>query len=357
MTRLRLKYVDHFTDRNGHLRYYFRRPGGVRTPLPGSPGSGEFMAAYQGALNEAPTKKPKERGAHGTFDRLLQLYFESPEFLRLKAPTQRAYRLAMERLLKLENIGHRKVNEMRREHVKRILAKRVDRPCAANDALKKLRILIRFAMDLDPPWRRDDPTIKIKKQAEGEHHTWTDEEISAFEARWRVGSQQRTAFALHLYTGQRTSDVVRMSWRDVDEAGAIQVVQQKTGAKLWIPLHPDLRAILSAWPKSHIAILTTAFGKPFSVKGLGNRMADAIDAAGLPERCVTHGLRKAAGRCLAEAGCSEKEIAAVTGHASLEEVARYTKAANQKKLAIAAIGKMRGSNPGPEGWEKSKNDE
>jgi len=41
-----------------------------------------------------------------------------------------------------------------------------------------------------------------------------------------------------------------------------------------------------------------------------------------------HGLRKAAARRLAEAGCTEHEIAAITGHASLREIARYTKAAD-----------------------------
>ncbi|CAM5766281.1 hypothetical protein LMIY3S_01768 [Labrys miyagiensis] len=66
-------------------------------------------------------------------------------------------------------------------------------------------------------------------------------------------------------------------------------------------------------------------------------MASAIGAAGLPERCVAHGIRKAAARRLAEVGCSSKQIAAITGHASLEEIERYTKAAEQKKLAKAAI--------------------
>lgn len=66
-------------------------------------------------------------------------------------------------------------------------------------------------------------------------------------------------------------------------------------------------------------------------------MADAIKAAGLPDRCVPHGLRKAAARRLAEAGCSEKQIAAVTGHTTLKEVARYTRAANQERLAADAV--------------------
>lgn len=69
-------------------------------------------------------------------------------------------------------------------------------------------------------------------------------------------------------------------------------------------------------------------------------MATRIGKAGLPERCVTHGLRRAAARRLAEAGCSANEIAAITGHASLEEVARYTKAAEQRKLARSAMDRL-----------------
>ena len=81
---------------------------------------------------------------------------------------------------------------------------------------------------------------------------------------------------------------------------------------------------------------------------------------------LTHGLRKAAGRRLAEAGCSANEIASITGHVTLEEVARYTKAAEQKKLARAAIGRLAGGEasgvgfpnlPGRYGKEDEKSNE
>jgi hypothetical protein len=77
--------------------------------------------------------------------------------------------------------------------------------------------------------------------------------------------------------------------------------------------HPELALILERWRKSDVVILTTAFGKAFSEKGFSNFMADKNGLAGLPERCVTHGLRKAAARRRAEAGCSANEIAAITG--------------------------------------------
>jgi len=73
------------------------------------------------------------------------------------------------------------------------------------------------------------------------------------------------------------------------------------------------------------------------VKGFGNMMSDAIREAGLPQRCKPHGLRKAAARRLAEAGCSATEIIAIIGYKTLAEVERYTRAAEQEQLARRAI--------------------
>ncbi len=300
------------------------------------------MAAYERAvIGETTETAPKLRGAPGTFDRLAQDYFSSPEFLRLGPTTQRAYRPVIERLIRDEGIGHRLVSEMTREHVKRMMAKRSATPGAANDMLKKLRILTHFAIDAG--WRRDDPCTRLKMFAAGEFHTWTEEELDQYEREWPIGTTERLAFALLLHTGQRRSDVVSMSWGDVND-GTISVTPLKTrrstGVKLWIPIHPALAEVLDTCEPHGGRILQTSFGSPFTSNGFGNFMADKIARAGLPDRCVTHGLRKAAARRLAEAGCTANEIAAITGHATLAEVSRYTKAAEQKKLARAAMARL-----------------
>ena len=346
MTTVKLRYVDRFKDRHGRWRFYFRKGKGKRVPLPGKPGIASFMVAYQKALEDTPIQKEeRSRGHPGTFDRLVQDYFASADFLRLAATTRQAYRRVIERFIGKENIGHRLVSQMTRQHVQNMVAKRAPTPGAANDLLKKIKILVHFA--IDNGWRKDDPTLRIKKFAEGEFHTWTDDEIATYERHWAIGTRERTAFALLLYTGQRASDVKAMSWQDVENA-AIRVVQGKTGAKLSLPLHAELARILEAWPKTNLVMLTTSFRKPFTSKGFSNYMAARIAAAGLPDRCVTHGLRKAAARRLAEAGCSANEIAAVTGHATLEEVARYTKAAEQKRLAQSAIRRL-----GKQDWNEN----
>jgi hypothetical protein len=141
----------------------------------------------------------------------------------------------IERLIIEEKIGHRRVAEMSREHVRRILAKRSETPGAANSVLQKLKVPIHFAIDVFA-----SPTL----------------------------------------------------------------------------------------------------GKP-ALAGLAERrLHGGQDRQGrLPKRCVRHELklRKAAARRVAEAGCTANEIAAITGHATLQEVLRYTKAAEQKKLAQSVM--------------------
>ena len=76
-----------------------------------------------------------------------------------------------------------------------------------------------------------------------------------------------------------------------------------------------------------------ALGKISQLPGFGNWFRDRCNEAGLPKHCAAHGLRKAACRRLAEAGCSASVIASISGHATLAEVARYTKAADQERMA------------------------
>lgn len=332
VTGFRLANVERFRDRHGKVRFYFRKGHGPRRPLPGLPGSAEFMAAYAEASSSPDVPIGEKRHAPGTFSALVVAYFRSTKFKRMRPSTQEVARRILERFAK--DHGHRLVKDMKREHVDVILGNMSETPAAANNLLKRLRVVIRFG--IANKWRETDPTIGVDKYPEGEHHTWTEEEIDTFEAHWALGTRERTAFALALYTALRRDDVRKMTWTDVS-AGRIRVVQAKTGGKLFIPIHSALAKALENWPRSHVTIIVSGRGAQYTVESFGNLMADAIDAAGLPKRCVLHGLRKAAARRLAEAGCTEKQIAAITGHKTLSEVARYTRAASQEVLADAAI--------------------
>ena len=133
------------------------------------------------------------------------------------------------------------------------------------------------------------------------------------------------------------------------------IAQQKTRTKLTIPIHEALSRLLANANRNHANILPTAYKQPFSVKGFGNMMSNAIREAGLPGRCKPHGLRKAAARRLAEAGCSASEIMAITGHKTLAEVERYTRAAEQARLARQAMNRQLKTESGKPSFDKVAN--
>jgi integrase len=327
------KYVDP-ERRDKTLYLYFRRDKkSKRIPLPPI-SSPEFDRAYAAALAGQQLPAPPNRYpiADRTIAALIASYKRVGDYPGLRATTKVGYN---SRLAAIQNDhGHRSVAGLTNERVRKMLAPYANRPGAAHSLLKMLRILIKHAIAIN--WLNADPSVGIKRAKLKEIRSWTDEEIAAFEARWPTGSRERLAFGLHLYTGQRRSDVHRMTWRDIS-SGRIAVVQQKTGKKLQIRIHPELQRALDAAPRGHLTILNTAYGKPFSVDGFSGFMRDAIRAAELPEDCQPHGLRKAAGRRLAEAGCSAKQIMAVLGHKTLAEAERYVRDADEIRLGDQAI--------------------
>lgn len=342
MVTIKLKYVDHFFDRHGKERAYFRAPGGNRTPLPLPVGSPEFMDAYNDALASHPKRERKMTSVAlhkpRSLAALITEYRKSARYQSIKASTKGAYNGPLQWLA--DRYGEQSITDLTRGDVIRIQGRKAsDGNAASNTVLKVLRILVAHAIDLG--WRQTDPTLRIKKMPEGEHSAWTDDEHAQFEARWPVGTPERLGYALALYTGQRRGDVAGMTWADVDPIRrAVRVVQEKTGTKLAIPLHRDLWATLEAYPRDKVALMATSRGGRYTTESFGNLMADAIRAAKLPRHCKLHGLRKSAGVRLAEVGCSTKEIMAVLGHRTMSQAAHYTKQAEQVKLARSAMDRL-----------------
>ncbi|MET4701933.1 integrase [Constrictibacter sp. MBR-5] len=344
MTPRRLpKYVSEFADRHGKIRVRFRRKGQEAYYFTAAPWTPAFMAEYERCLSReaAPAVQPgADRSKAGTMSALIASYYRTAEFTGLERSTQAAYRNAIERFR--ERHGEKRVAMLERRHVKAIVGGMHATPAAANNLLKRLRTLMRLAVDLG--LRPDDPTHGVRgfRTAGDGFHTWTEAEITKFEERHPVGSKARLALALMLCTGQRRSDVVRMGWQHV-EGDKIRVRQVKTDAHLILPMHADLLAVLAEAPRGNMTFMVTAYGKPFTPAGFGNWFREQCDAAELPH-CSAHGLRKAASRRLAEAGCSHEQIKAVTGHRTDAEVTRYVRAADQSRLAEQAFERMRGAD-------------
>jgi integrase len=361
MTRIRLQFVNAFRDRHGKVRRYWRRPGCKAVPLPGLPGSAEFMAAYQAALTgmTAPQKQiGAARTVAGTVHALVADYLDcssgsTSPFKALAAETRRTRRNILENLREVHGdkrvfraeANGRRVMLLTREHMQRIVNEKAGTPFAQRNFLNTLRALFRWAMDEGKV--PDDPTLGVKRvkiKTTG-YKTWSEDDIEKFEQKHAIGTRARLAFALLLYTAQRRSDVVRMGRQHIRQ-GVLTIDQRKTAgqdeAHLEIPVHPKLREIIDATPNNHLTFLTTRGGQPFSPAGFTNWFREMCNEAGLPNGLSAHGLRKACARRLADIGCTTHEIAAITGHATLAEVERYTKAADRKRLGQSAMKKLVG---------------
>lgn len=327
--------VSSFEDNRGKLRYRYRRKG-YAIYLHGQPGSEQFEAEYAAARGSVGPRSRGPQPKAGTINALCASYYGSAEFLALRDSTKRNYRASIEPFR--EKHGCKPFAQLERRHIKAEIAKLASTPAQANKFLKRLRQLLNHAVEME--WLKVNPAIGVKPmRAEGGFAEWPEGLITQFESHWPIGTRQRLALDLLLYTGQRRSDVVLMARANMRE-GAIRVLQVKTGAPLWIPIHPRLAESIAAASPSGLYLLMTEYGRPFSAAGFGNWFRDQCNAAGIERGYSAHGLRKAAGRRLADAGCTAHQVMAVLGHRSLSEATRYTKGADQRRNAEAAIARL-----------------
>ena len=335
-------FVECWRDRHGKMRAYYRRDHGPRIALPNSIGSPVFNRAYQAALVgrlSGPTVARPDVAGQGTIEALVRSYMQSWEYRDLRVTTKTGYASRLEAVRSKH--GHRLVAEMTRERiVKAFLEPYNDRPGAALSILKMVRVLIRHAITLG--WLDRDPSLGHQASEAGRGSVVDRRRAGA--VRGALADRHDATARLRLDALHRATTLGRAP-DDVGRRGRqtrSEWCSRKTGAKLTIALHADLRAILTETKRKHVAILTTEYGRAFTVDGFSGFMRDAIQAAGLPLECQPHGLRKAAGRRLAEAGCSTRELMAVLGHKTLSEAERYTRDAEQARLASVAVARLEG---------------
>jgi integrase len=348
-TSVEYPYVVKDRDRHGNVRYYFRRKGLRKVRLPGSPGTGEFQAAYDAArAGSAPTAPAASRPTAGTLHWLCVRYFGSTDFTQLDAKTQVVRRRVLEHVCSEHVVAGEKATyadcplaRFQAKHVRILRDRKAGLPEAANVRIKALRRLFTWAIENETPGVTVNPArdVKYLKGRQGGHRSWTVEDIERFEARHPIGTTARLALALLLYTGQRRSDVVLFG-RQHARNGWLRFTQQKNKNRkpitLELPILPALQDVIAASGTGDLAFLCNEYGKPFSAAGFGNKFRAWCNDAGLPD-CTAHGLRKAGAVIAAENGATAHQLMSIFGWLTLKEAERYTRAAEQKKIAARAM--------------------
>lgn len=354
------KYVSAFSDRHGKIRYRYRRKGRKGGYFSSSPGSEEFRAEYHAFENKSSSRQDAQiqRPRRGTIGDLKHRYMSVPDRLGPSKITQQKVGAVIEDFC----LGRedRLVSQLTFEHLDAIIAKKKTKTLRATPAgprgvggyfaAKKLRKeLIRFfefarkAGFCDRNVADDTSPVKRERgEATGGFHSWTEEEISQYQRHWPIGTRERAALELLLWTDQRRSDIVKMGMEQTRE-GCLPITQSKTGTELWLPMADQLVEAIVALPpefSNPACFLVTYKGKPFTKESFGNWFAKACNKAGLPSKCRAHGLRKATLRRMAELGMSNKEMKSVSGQKRDATLALYIESADQRALATNAIRRL-----------------
>jgi len=283
-----------------------------------------------------------EHQYHGSFNHLKDVYYDTRDWKRLEPETKRDYKRYIEKEI-CQRWGREQVADLDAEVVGALHESMLSRPYAANQCVKVLKEIIRVAMTKPSlfPDVKENPCTDIKlygkkEGVEARQRLWHEWEINAFDK--VANDEMLMARLLCIYTGQRTSDIIKMKESDyeVDKTGDpwLQVVQQKTRKRLWIYCHADLVPALEAHIAKHRAarpgrvdapLIQNTQGRQFNRRVFVARWDDTAVRAKVvtlsKEKGVRrdrnnptrHDLRRNATTRLAEAGCSVDEISSITG--------------------------------------------
>ncbi|MBO6758305.1 MAG: tyrosine-type recombinase/integrase [Roseibium sp.] len=337
MSKPRLPYTLCEISRHGKTVWYFRKGKGRRSRLNGKPGSAEFLKSYQAALANADIPQRRTRAKPGTLAWLFEGYKASAEFKALAPSTRRVRANILDTIAQKENedgvpAGRFPLTAITKKVIRRGRDDRAEKPEAANSYVKTLRAVFKWAKDvagsIDHNPAADVPLIKTGSKG---WQPWTDAEIEQYQTHWPLGTKERLAFDLLLFTGLRRSDVVRLGRQHIRD-GMIVIDTLKTGETAYIDIVSELDESIAAGPIGDLVFLVTEFGKPYSGDGFGNWFRRKVRETGIVGKSP-HGVRKAAASNMANAGATEHGLMAVFGWETGRQAQHYTRSANRQKIA------------------------
>jgi integrase len=334
--RPRPPHLHRESTRHGRVVWYVRVGKGPRIRLRGEYGAPEFQAAYDAAVAGKPAPASSKFNAQ-TLGWLIDRYRESDAWAELSYATRRQREGILRSVT--ATAGKEPISRIDQKAIRDGLRRRSG-PNAKRHFLQTMRGLFQWAKSDEANLTEHDPTVGIsveRPHTEG-HHVWTDDECAVFERRWPLGTRERLAFDLLLYTGLRRGDAVRLGRPHVKK-GVATIRTEKTGQVVSIPILPPLRKSMDAAPIGELTFIAGKKGRPMKKESFGNWFREACENAGVPGSA--HGLRKCGATRAANNGATEAQLEAMFGWArGSSEAATYTQKVDRDKLARKAAVKL-----------------
>ena len=332
--RVHLKHVKSVTKRlasGERVAYHYHRRTGAR--IFGEPGTAQFLESYKAA------SQAKGIVRTDTLAGLLTAFQASGDFAEaLKPRTQSDYRKHIEKISKrfgsmpvavLEDRRVRKDFMVWRDQLARSSAKQSDY------TITVLARVLSWAMDQYLVESNHASGIRKLYRSDRRESIWTPDQFQA--ALKQAHETVANALLMAYDTGQRQGDLLALSWNAYDGEG-LTIKQGKTSRVVYVPCTALLKARLDRMERRATTILTNRSGRPWTSDGFRTMFDRAKKKAGVKGRTF-HDLRGTFITRLAEAGATDAEINAITGHSD-GSMLQTAYLARTKKLAWSAIAKL-----------------
>ncbi|WP_341914602.1 tyrosine-type recombinase/integrase [Ferrovibrio terrae] len=192
-----------------------------------------------------------------------------------------------------------------------------------------------FLLDLNPFGK-----MEIAAPAEREV-VWSWDEIEIFRAQAVKMGRRSIALALTVayWLSQREGDVITITWTKWTGL-RFELTQRKTKTPIAVKAVDDLRHWLEETPRGDALqiVVSETTGAAYTADNFRKLVAEIRDAAGLRKELQFNDARRSGATTLGEAGCTEDEIRAITGHKDRKVLNRYVKV--NPAMADNAMGKV-----------------
>ena len=316
--RVRLKGIYRVTSRlaDGSPRtYYYAWRNGPR--LEGEPGTPAFLKSYELALSRRSDKTA------GTLASVFAAFQNSEAFRSLAERTRKDYQKILAHLH--AEFGELEILALEEDEARDLFMEwRDERALKSKRQADYAWVVLGRTLS----WAKNRGKVKVNPCEKGGRLynggradlIWTEDHERIFIE--KAPERMHLPFYLGLCTGQRQGDILRLKWSNYTGTHLLTIQRKsirrgniRDAVRVKIPVIEQLKTALDRAPRDGEHILLNSDGTPWTEHSFRVAWRRARQEAGITG-VTYHDLRGTAVTRLAIAGCTELEIAAITGHSA-----------------------------------------
>ena len=207
MSKFRLPYLQKELTRHGKTIWYVRIDRGQRFRIKSKYGTNEFKTEYNAILSgqQSHSKTIKKNSVKWLVGR----YRQSGKWELSSKATKKQRDNFFHALV--ESSGNVPYVAIKKHHIVEAIDRRKKTPAAANNYLKTLKALFKWAYESGYLIENPAESVKKLKYKSLGFTSWTSEDLDKFRKKWKIGSRER--LAMEVPVDRASARGCRKAWK------------------------------------------------------------------------------------------------------------------------------------------------